>query len=108
MDVTLDSGKQVHLTPDQAKHIDYGYAVNSQARADRVLFDVRDPAQLNMNSQLYAALSRVSKDAVLYTSDAAAFTREPAAKIERPAFEKSSFSYGPSLDAAEQQIVFSR
>lgn len=107
LDVTLDNGKQVQLTPDQAKHIDYGYAVNSPARADRVLFNVQDPAQLNKHSQLYAELSR-TKNPVLYTNDAPAFTRDPAAKIEPPALKKSSFSYGPSMDAAEQQIVLGK
>ena len=104
MEVTLDSGKQVQLTTDQAKHIDYGYAASSPARADRTLFNVQDPMQLNRDSQLYVALSR-TKDPVLYTNDAAALTREPVARIEPPSRELS-VSYGPGLTAGEQEIVF--
>ena len=105
LDVTLDNGKQVQLTPDQAKHIDYGYAVSSPARADRVLFNVQDPAQLNKDSQLYAALSR-AKDPVLYTNNAAALTRTPAVNIEPPSRD-FSFSHGPgSLTKSETEQVF--
>ena len=105
LDVKLDSGKQVQLTPDQAKHIDYGYAVSSPARADRVLFIVQNPAQLNRDSQLYTALSR-AKDPVLYTNDVAALTRTPAANIEPP-LREFSFSHGPgSLTRTEADHVF--
>ncbi len=104
LEVTLDSRKQVQLTPDQAKHIDYGYAVSSPARTDRTLFNVQDPGQFNKDSQLYTSLSR-TKDPVLYTNDAAARTREPAARVEPPSRELS-FSYGPGLTAGEQEIVF--
>ena len=105
LDVTLDNGKQVQLTPDQAKHIDYGYAVSSPARAERVLFNVQDPAQLNKDSQLYAALSR-AKNPVLYTNNAAALTRTPAVNIEPPSRD-FSFSHGPGpLTKTETEQVF--
>ena len=103
LDVTLDSGRAVQLTPDQAKHLDYGYAVGSPARADRVLYNVQEPAQLNKDSQLYTAFSR-TKDLVLYTNDAAALIREPAAKVE-PSHE-FKFSHGPRLSPHEHAIAF--
>ncbi len=106
LDVTLDNGKHVQLTPDQAKHIDYGYAVSSPGRADRILFNVQDPAQLNKDSHLYSALSRGSKDVVLYTNDAAALTRTPAVNIEPPSRD-FSFSHGPGpLTKTETEQVF--
>ena len=108
LDIALDSGKEVQLTTDQAKHLDYGYAVSSLARADRVLFNVQDPGQLNRDSRLYAALSRTAKDAVLYTNDVAGLTREPAVrKNETPAPKLTpNIGYGPRLDTAEQEIAF--
>ena len=66
MTLRMDNGKTFHLTPENARHIDYGYAVDGTQRisADRIIAtaEVFDPKTLN-------AIPLKNRDLTLYTSD---------------------------------------
>ena len=85
LQVRLDSGKLAELEPAQARHIEYGYAVEGAQRvkADRLLASVESPAQLAPESLLYKAVQQ-SKDAAFYTPERSALyeARTPE-EIER-------------------------
>ena len=57
----LGNGKAVQLSPNQAQHIDYGYAVDTVPRTgmDRILM-TGDAAQLAKQQEVFARLSRTS------------------------------------------------
>ena len=63
LSIRLDNGKTVELNPDQARHMEYGYAV-ANARgvsADRVILTEAAMPDL-------AALSHAARDVAVYTS----------------------------------------
>jgi conjugative relaxase-like TrwC/TraI family protein len=67
LDVQLDKGTAVHLTAEQARHIEHGYAAeNIKAGApERVLFTQEAAA----NERELTSLSRNGREVSLYTSD---------------------------------------
>jgi hypothetical protein len=67
LDVTLDKGTVVQLNAEQARHIEYGYAVESikPGAPERVLFT----QEAAVNESEAAALSRQRRELNLYTSD---------------------------------------
>ncbi len=70
LQVRLDSGKLAELEPAQARHIEYGYAVEGgqRVKADRVLASVENPAQLAPESPLYKAIA-LTGDTKFYAPD---------------------------------------
>jgi len=76
LQVALDSGRKVHLSSAEAKHIDYGYAVTSYSSqgltARRVLIhvDSAQSRQLVNERYAYVAVSRGSHDSRIYTDNA--------------------------------------
>jgi hypothetical protein len=79
LSVRLDNGKLVELDAHKARHIEYGYAVETAQRtaADRVLVS-GDASQLAQQHESLARLSPHIRDLTLYTSD----SRELA--VEKP------------------------
>ena len=65
------------LTPQQFRHLDYGYAVTSHSSqgltVDRVLVnaDTRESLQLLNDRMAYVAVSRAREEALIYTDSAA-------------------------------------
>jgi hypothetical protein len=68
--VRLDNGKRVELTPEQSRHIDYAYAVESAQHlsADRVLI-TGSPTVLAEQQADLAKLSTKVQDLAIYTSN---------------------------------------
>jgi conjugative relaxase-like TrwC/TraI family protein len=87
--VRLDNGRSVELSPDQAQHIDYGYAVNTVPRTgmDRILM-TGDAAQLAEQQEAFARLSPHLRDLAIYTSD----SRELGLERSVPGVEITSTS----------------
>jgi conjugative relaxase-like TrwC/TraI family protein len=73
--IRLDRGRTVTITPEQARHLDYGYAVTSHSSqgqtADRVLIhiDTDEGSERLLNRRLaYVAISRARHDVQIYTN----------------------------------------
>ena len=81
LEVRLDKGEGVQLTKEQAKHIEYGYAVDSlkTGAPDKVLIS-QDGFQ---NASEAAFLSRTGRQVSVYTSDTSAQANVIALTIER-------------------------
>ncbi len=77
LSVRLDNGKSVELRADQARHIEYGYAVEITPRGavDRVLVS-DDSSTLSQHQEVFARLSPHTRDLALYTSDSRELTVE--------------------------------
>jgi conjugative relaxase-like TrwC/TraI family protein len=80
LSVRFDNGKSVKLDPDNARHIEYGYVVESLSHpyGNRVLI-TGDAAELAQHQEQLASLSPHTRDLVLYTSHA-----------QQPALEKGT------------------
>jgi conjugative relaxase-like TrwC/TraI family protein len=96
LSVRLDSGKAVELDANHARHIEYGYAVETAPRAsvDRVLV-AGDATQLAQHQEALTSLSPHIRDLALYTSD----SRELAVEKVIPSVEHSlsEIALSPSL-----------
>jgi hypothetical protein len=70
LSVRLDNGKSVELDSEMARHIEYGYAVETAQRAavNRVLVTA-DASQLAQQQEALTRLSPHTRDLALYTSD---------------------------------------
>ena len=70
LSVRLDNGKSTELDPDNARHIEYGYAVDTahHAAVDRVLV-TGDASQLAQQQEAFTRLSPQIRELALYTSD---------------------------------------
>jgi len=88
LSVRLDTGKSLVLDSDHARHIEYGYAVESvpHASVDRVLI-MGDASQLAKQRETLARLSPHIRDLALYASDSRELTVKkaiPGAEVELP------------------------
>ena len=94
----LDNGKFVELDADQARHIDYGYAVGTAQRTsvDRVLI-TGDASQLAQQQEALTLLSPHIRDLAVYTSD----SRELAVEKAIPGVENllSQDTIPPTIDS---------
>ena len=94
----LDNGKFVELDADQARHIEYGYAVGTAQRAsvDRVLI-TGDASQLAQQQEALTHLSPHIRDLAVYTSD----SRDLAAEKAIPSVENllSQDGTSPTIDS---------
>ena len=108
LDVRLDKGENAQLTKEQAKHIEYGYAVDSfkTGAPDRVLIS-QEGFQTAFEA---AALARTGRLVNVYTSDGSAQANTVAPTIERPeqlkpplAFLVQQQSEAPSNALAQEQ-----
>ena len=96
----LDNGNAVELAPDQAKHIEYGYAVGTGQRvsADRVLV-----AGESVDSKLLAGIPASAKDVAVYTSDGSSLQRLPnspgneLSQKQSPPAQQQNQGYGLGL-----------
>ncbi len=108
--VRLDNGKSIGLTPDQAQHIDYGYAVQVPPRAlvDRVLI-TGDASQLAEQQEELARLSPHLRNLAVYTSDTRQFAVEksvPGAEIALSTRGLSSTLDGlPAASTSEAEVL---
>ncbi len=86
LSVRLDNGKSIELGPDRARHIEYGYAVETAqgASTDRILV-TGDASQLTQRQEAFARLSSHARDLALYTSD----SREPTLAKAIPSAENA-------------------
>ncbi|HEY1743851.1 MAG TPA: MobF family relaxase [Granulicella sp.] len=107
--VRMDNGKSVELTSDQARHIEYGYAVDTMSHiaVDRVLVTGNAP-QLAEQQQAFARLSPHLRDLAIYTSDGRAISLEkavPGAEIA-PSVHKLSSALDnlPSVSTPEIEM----
>lgn len=77
LSVRLDSGKTVKLYADEARHIEYGYAVETaQHMSVDCILVTGDAQQLARQQEVLAHLSPHIRDLALYTSDSSAFAME--------------------------------
>ena len=69
LNVRLDNRKTVSIDATQARHIEYGYAVDGAktVRAHRVLANIDRPSQLEHTSPFHKSLSLATGDIALYT-----------------------------------------
>ena len=69
--VKVDSGESLRLTPEQARHVEYGYATESAGRlaVDRVLLS-GEPEQITAQRDTLAHLPAGVRKLTVYTSDA--------------------------------------
>jgi hypothetical protein len=95
--VRLDNGKAVELNPNQAQHIDYGYAVDTVPRTgmDRILV-TGNAAQLAEQQEAFARLSPHLQELAIYTSDSRALGLEKVVPGVENALSLNELS--PSLD----------
>ncbi len=107
--VRLDGGRTVAITADQARHLDYGYAVTSHSSqgqtADRVLIhvDTGTMGENLVNRRLaYVAVSRARDDVHIYTDD----KHQLGHVLSRDVSHTSALSRdtrGRSIDHGQQQ-----
>jgi len=88
LSVRLDNGKSIELDPNNARHIEYGYAVDTAHRAavDRVLL-TGDASQLAQQHEELTRLSPQIRDLTLFTSNSRELSLErglPGAEIALP------------------------
>jgi conjugative relaxase-like TrwC/TraI family protein len=98
LSVRLDNGESVEVDAEQARHIEYGYAVENaeHANVDRVLVS-SDASQLAQQQEMLARLSPHIRDLAIYTSD----SRELAVEQAIPGVKTASLSdngLAPSMD----------
>lgn len=95
LSVHLDNGKSLELDPDHARHIEYGYAVESSRRVsvDRILV-TGDASQLAQQQEALTRLSPHIRDLTIYTSDG----RELAVEKSIPSVANAFGQDGLSLD----------
>lgn len=106
LSVRLDNGKSIELTPQQTRHIEYGYAVEAPplAAVDRVLV-TGDATQLAEQQEAFARLSPHLRDLAVFASDRRQFAVEktvPGAEIAPSIRElSSSLDSLPAASASE-------
>ncbi len=96
----LDNGKTVELAPDQARHIEHGYAVGTGQRvsADRVLV-----AGESADPKLLAGIAASAKDVAVYTSDGSSVQKLPSSpsnelsQKQSPPAQQQNQGYGLGL-----------
>jgi conjugative relaxase-like TrwC/TraI family protein len=98
LSVRLDNGKFVELDADQARHIEYGYAVGTAQRAsvDRVLI-TGDASQLAQRQEALTHLSPHIRDLAVYTSDSRDLAVEKAIPSVENLLSKDGIS--PNIDS---------
>ncbi len=110
LSLRLDNGKSLELTPEQTRHIEFGYAVEAAPRAalDRVLV-TGHATRLAEQQEAFEQLSPHLRDLAVYTSEKQQFAIEktvPGAEIVPSVRELSSALYTPraaSTPEAEMQ-----
>jgi conjugative relaxase-like TrwC/TraI family protein len=104
LSVLLDSGKSIELGADRARHIEYGYVVETAqgASADRVLV-TGDAVQLAQQHESFTRLSPHIRDLALYTSD----SRELGEARTIPGAENALLQndVSPSIDSTPKPEV---
>jgi hypothetical protein len=70
LSVKADSGANLQLTPEQAQHIEYGYAIESTKRlaVDRVILS-GEPQQITAQRETLSQLPAKLRKLTVYTSD---------------------------------------
>jgi len=96
----LDTGKSVELDTDQARHIDYGYAVANAQRgsADRVLV-TGEASELAQQQEALMRLSPHIRDLAIYTSDSRDLAVQQAIPGVEIALQQSAIS--PTIESIQ-------
>jgi len=70
LSVKVDSGASLQLTPEQAQHVEYGYAIESTKRlaVDRVILS-GEVEQISAHREAFSQLPAKLHDLTVYTSD---------------------------------------
>lgn len=106
----LDNGRSIEFSAAEHRHFDHGYAVTSHSSqgltADRVLVNADTGVHLDLlNTRFaYVSISRASRDAQIYTNDAAALipglshyaTKTSAIEIEKAHDLSQNIDHGAS------------
>jgi ATP-dependent exoDNAse (exonuclease V) alpha subunit len=100
LNLKMDDGRSIQLDPSRQLHLDYGYAVTSHSSqgqtSDRVLIhvDTEFGAKDLLNSRMaYVAVSRGTRDAQIFTNDAAALSHELSRDVSHvPAIQQAPIS----------------
>jgi hypothetical protein len=99
--VRLDNGKMVELDPEKARHIDYGYTLETakHVSADRILL-TGESSQLAEQRVTLAKLNPNVHDLAIYTSDSIGKELELAQEglSNAPSISNASESSGPSIE----------
>ncbi len=103
LSVRLDNGKTVELDPEKARHIDYGYTVETakHVSADRILI-TGESSQLAEQQATLAKLNPNVRELAIYTSDSTNLCRETTALVKSRSFHKKGFPMIPSLSNASE------
>ena len=101
LSVRLDNGKSIELDPDNARHIEYGYAVETVQRVavDRVLV-TGEVSQLTQQQEALTRLSPHIRDLALHTSDSRHLLAEKAVEGLENALSQAAISQ--SMDQVSQ------
>jgi hypothetical protein len=96
--VRMDNGREVTLDPEKARHIDYGYAVETAKRlsADRIVL-TGDSAQLAEQQAALTKLNPKIRDLAIYTSDSTNTLHRDHGIANENSFTKEGISNTPGL-----------
>jgi hypothetical protein len=101
LSVRLDNGKAVELDPEKARHIDYGYTVETakHVSADRILLS-GESGQLAQQQTALAKLNPNVRDFAIYTSDSTKLLQKDNGIGNEPQLSKEGLSNDSSLSNA--------
>jgi hypothetical protein len=103
LSVRLDNGKTVELNPEKARHIDYGYTVETakHVSADRILL-TGESSQLAEQQATLAKLNPNVRDFAIYTSDSANLLHRDNGIGKELELSQDGLSNAPSLSNASE------
>ena len=103
LSVRLDNGKMVELDPEKARHIDYGYTVETakHVSADRILL-TGESSQLAEQQTTLAKLNPNVRDFAIYTSDSTNLLHRDNGIGKEPELSQDGLSNAPSLSNASE------
>jgi ATP-dependent exoDNAse (exonuclease V) alpha subunit len=103
LSVRLDNGKTVELDPERARHIDYGYTVETakHVSADRILL-TGESSQLAEQQATLAKLNPNVRDFAIYTSDSANLLHRDNGIGKELELSQDGLSNAPSLSNASE------
>ena len=103
LSVRLDNGKTVELDPEKARHIDYGYTVETakHVSADRILL-TGESSQLAEQQATLAKLNPNVREFAIYTSESTNLLQRDNGIGKEPEPSQEGLSNAPSLSNASE------
>jgi conjugative relaxase-like TrwC/TraI family protein len=103
LSVRLDNGKAVELDPEKARHIDYGYTVETakHVSADRILLS-GESGQIAKQQASLVKLNPNVRDFAIYTSDSTNLLQRDNGIRNEPQLSKEGLSNDSSLSNASE------